>query len=62
MTSPDCCEQWPAIREHLHWFEFADEPGCYAMAHFPGTMLRVNFCPSCAAPRRMAIWNRNHGS
>lgn len=58
-TSDDCCGQWPAIREQLHWLEFADEPNCFAMVCIPGTLIRVNYCPSCGSNRRMAVWNRN---
>jgi hypothetical protein len=60
-TTPDCCDVWPLLRPGLAWFEFADEPGCYAMASIPagGTAWRVNHCPSCGAERRSAVWNKN---
>jgi len=60
-TTPDCCKVWPLLRPGLTWFEFDDEPGCCAMASIPagGTAWRINHCPSCGAPRRMAVWNKN---
>ena len=60
-TIPDYCDAWPLLRPVLHWFEFADEPGVFAMASITagGTLWRVNHCPSCGAPRRAAIWNQN---
>lgn len=60
-TTPDCCDVWPLLRPGLEWLEFADEPGCYAMACISagGTLWRVNRCPSCGAERRMATWNKN---
>lgn len=60
-TTADCCDVWPLLRPGLRWFEFADEPGAFAMASIPcdGTYWRVNHCPSCGAPRRHATWNLN---
>lgn len=60
-STPDCCDVWERIKGRFSWFDFDDEPGCSAMpsllAH--GTYWRINFCPSCGAPRRSTIWNRN---
>ena len=58
---PHCCDYWPKIRPLLGWFEI-DEPevGTLVMPVIglavPGAP-RVNFCPSCGAPVRQAMWS-----
>jgi hypothetical protein len=59
LTSEDCCAAWPEIRPHLKWFQFADEPGVFAMPCILDTSWRVNYCPTCGEKRRSAIWNTN---
>lgn len=56
-STPDCCDAWPVIRPQLTWFSFDEAPNLHAMPCVPGTMLRVNKCPSCGADRRAALWN-----
>ena len=60
-TTPDCCDVWPLLRPYLRWYQLVDEPGCFVMACISanGTAWRINHCPSCGAPRRMAVWNKN---
>jgi hypothetical protein len=60
-STPDCCEVWPQIRGRFGWFDFEDEPTVSAMPSLfgEGQHWRVNYCPSCGAPRRSTIWNRS---
>jgi hypothetical protein len=58
-TTEDCCAAWVAIRPHLKWYSFVDDPGVYTMPSIPESGYRVNYCPSCGAVRRSSIWNSN---
>lgn len=51
-----CCEVWPKICGHFHYFGFADgsKPDVRIMPYIPHTdgKWRVNYCPSCGAEIR----------
>jgi len=53
-----CCDQWAKIRPYLGWFQI-DGTSRLAMPVIGPPVAnasRVNFCPSCGAPRRTAEW------
>lgn len=58
MTSPNCCDYWPKIRPHLGWFQIdgTNELVMPVIGTAAPGAIRVDFCPSCGAPRRDATW------
>lgn len=61
--TPDCCPTWPRLveAEAFMWFRFADDPRYLSMPYLQADddKLRVNFCPSCGAPRWDVIRERS---
>lgn len=59
-STPHCCYVWPKIAGRLSWFNLSDEPHISVMPSLfaDGEYWRINHCPSCGAPRRGTIWNR----
>ena len=57
--SPDCCGVWPKIVHHFFWYHLSESPETQLMPCLidPDADWRINFCPSCGAPRRDVIRN-----
>ena len=58
-STPHCCYVWPKIAGRFCWFELDGEPDVSVMPCLfaNNEYWRVNYCPSCGAPRRSTIWN-----
>ena len=60
-STPDCCDAWPHIAGRFSWFDLDADPNISVMPSLfaAGIHWRVNYCPSCGAPRRATVWNRS---
>lgn len=59
-STPDCCPFWPRLRESFAWMAFAEAPHIYTMPCImpnASDRIRVSYCPSCGADRRLVTWN-----
>jgi hypothetical protein len=54
ITTPPCCTAWENWADSAAWF--VDTENIYRIPHLIGTHHRFNFCPSCGAERRHAIF------
>lgn len=57
-ATPPCCEVWSSLVPTFDWYRFDDFPELLAMPcvqDHNGQQWRINYCPSCGAPRRDAI-------
>lgn len=52
-VTPPCCEVWIRLAPLFRWCVFGDWPHLRSMPSLD--RWRVNFCPSCGAPRRDAV-------
>lgn len=56
--SEPCCARWNALRSTLRWFadETSQTRAVPCLVDSAGDFVRVQYCPSCGAPRRDVTW------
>jgi hypothetical protein len=47
-----CCEAFPRLIESFDWFKWKDDGSIRVLPVMRGTLLRLNFCPSCGSEVR----------